>query len=863
MKILNDLTIKHLKMNKKRTIVTIIGIILSTALMVGIGLLFSTVQDNSVRTLKMSSGDYHSLIYDLKQEKLEILSNNHHVQDYYYEKPIGFSEFPESHITSKKYLFVNSVSDLYFDQMKLVKGRFPKNDTELVISNQVESESGVSYKIGDQLTLKLGSRTFEGDEMSNNSSYLEDEVFQVKEEKKYTIVGIIDRPVFESWEAAGYTFLTKYVPKKGDMVNVYIRFAKPSRTYQDSALIAKNLGLSKEDGEYPIRYNDPLLALYGASKYDNVISTFANVLMIILTLISIGCVVVIYNSFAISVMERKKQFGLFSSIGATKKQLRHTVFFEALIVGLIGIPLGILGSFIGIGSVLALINHLLPDLFGTNLVLTVYPIFFIIPIIFMIVTILVSAYIPAYKASKITPIEAIRLNDDIKIKNKKLKTGKWVSKLFGVEGEIALKNIKRNKKKYRITIASLFISIVLFISFSTFVEYGLKTSASTLRIPDYDIKLTLSNPKSYDYGDFIEQVKRYEGVKKDISVRYGRRFSNSYGRSIYSDSVLNDYGVSDENFVTLNLITLDQKNYDAYLRSLGLSKEQPILLNKIHYTVYEGNKRKIYERNLLKEKQDYSFDLCKFKKEDEIESHEDTSKDDFDCNMKLDHIYVTDKVPFSLESEFLNDYYLSIIIPEKLFDQIFTLDDDTYLDDMSIYLKTTDYKKVDQYIIEYMDKLTDQSLIKYYNFPKDMKQMNNLYLVIAVLLYGFITLVTLIGVTSVFNTINTSIALRRKEFAMLRSMGLTPHGFNKILYFESFFFGAKSLLYAIPFSFLVVLWIHVVMMDVSSFTDIMIPWKSVGIAILGVFVIVFITMMYATKKMKHENILDAIREENI
>ncbi len=864
MKILNDLTIKHLKMNKKRTIVTIIGIILSTALMVGIGLLFSTVQDNSVRTLKMSTGDYHSRILDLPEGKLDILANNHHVKDYYYEKPIGFSEFSESRIVGKKYFFVNSVSENYFDQIKLVKGRFPKNDTEIVISNHMESESGVSYHVGDQLTLKLGSRMVDGEETYQNVSYFEEETFHAKEEKSYTVVGIIERPVFENWEAAGYTFLTKYLPSKGDVLNVYLRFTKPSRAYQDSEVLVKNLGLSKdENGEYPIDYNDPLLALYGASKYDNIISTFANILMIILTLISIGCVVVIYNSFAISVMERKKQFGLFSSIGATKKQLRHTVFFEALIVGMIGIPLGVVGSFIGIGSVLALINHLLPDLFGTNLMLTVYPLFFIIPIIFMIITILVSAYIPAYKASKITPIEAIRLNDDIKIKNKKLKTGKWISKLFGVEGEIALKNIKRNKKKYRITVASLFISIVLFISFSTFVEYGLKTSASTLQIPDYDIKLTLSNPTTYDYGDFIDQVKRYEGVKKDISVKYGQRYSVSYDKSIYSDSVLNDYGISDDNFVTLNVITLDQKHYDEYLKSLGLNQEQPILLDKIHYTVYEGNKRKNYERNLLKEKKDYVFDLCKFKKSDFSSDDSEISKNDFDCSMKLENVYVTDQAPMAIEFDFLSSTRLSIIIPEKLFDKIFTLEDDSYLDDMSIYLKTSDYKKVDQYIREYMDKLTDQSVIQYYNFPKDMKQMNNLYLVIAVLLYGFITLVTLIGVTSVFNTINTSIALRRKEFAVLRSMGLTPHGFNKILYFESFFFGAKSLLYAIPFSFLVILWIHVVMMNVSSFTDIMIPWKSVGIAILGVFIIVFITMMYATKKMKHENILDAIREENI
>lgn len=882
MKILNELTVKHLKMNKKRTIVTIIGIILSTALMVGIGLLFSTMQDNAVRTLKQSAGDYHAYIAGLNYSKLEILANNHHVNHYFYEQPIGFSESDDIKVSYRKYFFVNAVSENYFDQMKLVKGRFPKNSNEIVITNQVESDNGVIYHIGDTLTLKLGSRIFSSDgeeeETYENSSYFgeEFEKLKVKEEKTYTIVGIMERPVFEDWNAVGYTFLTLYDNTQKDAnVNVYMTFKKPSRAYQDSEILAKNLGLSKvvnEIGkeEYPITYNEALLALYGASKYDNIMSTLSNVLMIVLTLISIGCIIVIYNSFAISVMERKKQFGLFSSIGATKKQLRHTVFFEALIVGIIGIPLGVISSFIGIGTVLAIVNYLLPDLFGTNLVLTAYPIFLIIPIAFMIITILVSAYIPAYQASKITPIEAIRLNDDIKIKNRKLKTGKWVKRLFGIEGDIALKNIKRNKKKYRITIVSLFISIVLFVSFSTFVEYGLKTSESTLRIPDYDIRLTLQNPLTIDYSDFLSKLKNYDKVEQYETLKYGRKFSTSYGKEIISSTVNKEIGAFEENFLELNLVSLDEETYKAYLKELGLTKEQPILLDKIRYTIYEDNSRKNYNRKLLEnEKQNYEFNLCNFKRLDETETEEveeqseELSKDDFMCDRTLTDIYVTDKIPFAIDHDFLGDARPVIIIPESTFNQIFTVEDERYLDDITVYLKVPNYKKIDEYITEYIDGLTDKNQIFYLNYPKDMKQTKNLYLVIAILLYGFISLVTLIGVTSVFNTINTSIALRRKEFAMLRSMGLTPSGFNKILYFESFFFGAKSLLYGLPFSLLVILWIHFVMMDVTNFHDIMIPWKSVGIAILGVFIIVFITMMYATKKMKHENILDAIREENI
>ena len=170
-------------------------------------------------------------------------------------------------------------------------------------------------------------------------------------------------------------------------LDVYITFKKPSKAYQDTVTLMKNLGFSDVEVSGKVEYNTTLLALYGASKYDNIMGAIINILMIILTLVSIGCIIVIYNSFAISVMERKKQFGLFSSIGATKKQLRHTVFFEAFIVGIIGIPLGVLSSFIGIGIVVAIINYLIPGLFGINLVLTAYPTFLIIPIIFMIVTI--------------------------------------------------------------------------------------------------------------------------------------------------------------------------------------------------------------------------------------------------------------------------------------------------------------------------------------------------------------------------------------------------------------------------------------------------------------------------------------------
>lgn len=872
MKILNQLTIKHLKMNKKRTIVTIIGVLLSTALMVGIGLLLSTVQDNALRTAIAYSGNYHASFHHLEERKISILESNKDVKDYFYESIVGFSpvEEPYNHVFS--YTTIRGVSESYFQNLKLLQGRYPNNDKEIVIDSAILSTNGDMYKIGDTITLSVGSILLEQEEYyEDDDSILANGTYQEKEKQTYTVVGIVSGPHLED-NNASYRMYTRYnkMVHKG-LVTVFVQYKHPKKSIEVSDFLAKNLGLQKVESDnkviYPdVNFNYQLLSMYGVSKYNNIEGTLSSILCIILTLISIGCTIVIYNSFAISVMERKKQFGLFASIGATKKQLRHTVFFEAIIIGLIGIPLGVLSSFIGIGVVIALINHLLPGVFTVDLVLTAIPELLVIPILFMIVVVLASAYIPAHRASKITPIEAIRLNDDIKIKGKKVKTHPIIHRLFGIEGEIALKNIKRNKKKYRITVISLVVSIVLFVSFSTFVEYGLKTSDDLFSLPDYDIALRMNYPEKNDYGSFIHTLKNYEGVEQYTLVKSGRLYSNSYTENILSSTIKERYLKNSLNdYLSISIISLSDEIYHEYLYELGLSHETNILLNTVSFVTYEEDNRKVFTTPVLQDShRDYAFDLCRMKEIEEIEVEgEEIEEDDigFDCVQSLSSVYLTDKVPFALKQYVLPES-LTIIVPMATFDTLFHDGDSEYIDEISMYLKAKDYKPVDQYIEEQIENRSFDNII-YVNVQKATKLQQNIMLVIAILLYGFITLVTLIGVTSVFNTINTSMALRRKEFAMLRSMGLTPKGFKKILTFESIFFGLKSLLYGLPLSLLVIIWIHVTMMNVSSINQVMFPVKSILIAIVAVFVIVYITMIYATHKIKKENILDAIREENI
>ena len=848
MSILNDLTIKNLKLNKKRTIVTIVGIILSTALMVGIGLLFSSFQDYMIRETISYNGKYEAEYGDVSLDKLNSIDKKDF--SYFYQKPIGFSKFDSAN-EYKPYIYISSVDKEYFNELHLISGRFAENDSELVISNHINTNGGASYKIGDIITLKYGERVIEGVNTLANNEYYEEETLNIVGEKTYTIVGIVERSNFEDYSASGYSTFTLDMNDKDGIVNVFVMFNNKKKIIKQSEDLAKKLGYNNA-----ISYNSTLLALYGESTYGNIMKSMITMIVIMLSLVSIGCIVVIYNSFAISVMERKKEFGLLSSIGATKKQLSYTVFFEALIEGIIGIILGICGAYIGIGTVILIINNLIGDILVLKLNLVTNIVFIIIPVIFMILVIFISALVPSRRAAKVSPIEAIRQNDDIKINKKKIKTGKLVNKLFGIEGEIALKNIKRNKKKYRVTIVSLFISIVLFISFSSYMNYTIDTASSVMGEVPYDYQISyFGDDNDIDALDKISEIIKSNDVKEYVS--YSASNLSIIGNYTYSDEYLDFYksaygddgikALTNLKYQYISIYILDDISYNKYKELIGLDKDSVILLNKFKGVSYGNNKRVNYDIPVINNG-DINIKICNF---DDNDEDVDTTKY---CNKKIDNIFITNK-SFDLIEEFSYMSDFKLIVNKKLYDNI--SDSGTHYTQYNIISDNTD--NIDKLTKE-LDKYDN---VNYTNVKESMKQANNMILVVKILMYGFIGLITLIGVTSVFNTISTSMALRKREFAVLRSIGLTRKGFNKILFFESLFFGLKSLIYAIPVSLGVTIIIHYALADMMSINSIVIPWKAIIISIVSVFVIVLLTMMYSTSKIKKHNIIEQIREENI
>ena len=826
MKILNILTIKHLKANKKRTILTIIGIMLATFLMIELGLLFSSFRDNGIQSTIKYNGNYHAKI-NIKKEDLTFISKNDSVLDYKYKSSLGYSLYEG--LQNKKYLQVLTASKSYLDNLKLIEGRLPNNENEVIISNNIKTEGNVDLNIGDTIELNVGQRECDGKLLGESAyvveyKYLSDGTVEiVKEEhlintssKEYKIVGIVEKDIYEEYFNPGYSIFT--ISEPIDLLSVYVRYKNVFKTYENSDSIIKNLNY-----ESNLKYNDSLLYYYGIGENNNFIKFSISILLIILILITFASVIVIYNAFAISVTERIKQFGLFSSLGATKKQLRYTIFFEVFVEGIIGIVLGLILSFIGINIIISTINKLLVNSLSIPLELSIYPLYMLISLIFIILTIALAAYYPTKKASRVSPIEAIRLNNEIKIK--KIKTPKLIQKL-GIEAEIAYKNMKRNKKKYNITILSLFLSIVLYVSFSSFLNYTIKSSKDAMDIPSYDYFVDLSGKDKNKIGEIINQVLNIEGIKQNSLIEL-KTLESDFNLDYYTDEVKKEFMISNgKQYV--HIYMLDNKTYEQVKKQLNID-DRPILLN---YLDEEGRINKDIK----------GFNL--YKGISSLNIYDDNN------DFVLDNIFMSD---IKIENVEPWIYTYTLIVDEDTFNKINT---DEY--NIILTLNGDNFTKVDELLHE---DILDVS-ISTDNIKQTMQEQYNTLLAYKIILYGFVILITLIGVTSVINTINMSVTLRRQEFAMLRSIGLTPKEFNKMIIFECLLFGLKSLIYGISVSLVITYLFHLSFNKMAK-TSLIIPYTSIIIAILGVFIIVLITMWYATKQIKKENILDIIRKESI
>lgn len=858
MNVLNKLTLKSLQMNKKRTIVTIIGIILATSLLTAVITMVVSFRATMIEYEKEDAGNYHYVFEDVPYEDLKYFKNNTNIEDIYCTEDIGYTYLEGNNNDYKPYLHLLAFNEkaLINSSVKLVEGRMPQNENEIVISEHIKDIAEVEYNIGDTLSLDVSKRTdLSGEyELDQSNAYVEgEEKLESMYTKEYKVVGIIERPNYdiENPASPGYTIVTYLNDNNATQnLNVYVLLSEYGLKNQEEFVsqitgIDKNILTKLENNEqldekeleeynnikYSYSKNEGLLRYENFEVSDSTMSTVLSLAVVVIVIIIVTSIFCIRNSFAISITEKMRQYGMLASVGATPKQIKKNVLYEAMILALIAIPIGILCGLFADFILLKVIGTLLADaLNNLKFIFSISWLSLVFVILLAIITIYLSAISSARRASKVSPIEAIRGNNDIKINPKKIRSSKIVEKLFGIGGKIADKNLKRNKKKYRTTVISIVVSVSIFIAMSSFIDYAMNASSVYYNNTSYNLYVRDGVEDSY------KEIAKFSGIEEYSIVRLSNFYVDT--NTIKGNE---DFRTGDESSqIPISIIALGDEEYRRYVNELGLNyndaKDKAILIDDYtQYIVDEENKGKYIMKRV------YTYE----KGDTILGSFEDEGvKDTY-----LEIAAIGTTRPMGLEN--VTSSYGYLVISDDFYNRNVK---DTYAQEL--YIKCDDSNKLEGQIRQEYDDLI------VYNLDEQMQQEQSVYLVIQIFLYGFITVISLIGITNIFNTITTNMNLRSREFAMLKSIGMTNKEFNKMIRLESILYGLKSLLIGIPIGIILS---YLVYKAVSGGIEMefILPINSIIISIVVVMLLIIFIMRYSLSKINKQNIIETIRKDNI
>lgn len=937
MNLMNTLTLKNLKLNRKRTIVTIVGIILATALLSALVTLVSSFQYSMIEYQKQKDGDFHVKFSGLKMSELSEFKNNRNIESTFETMGMGFAKLNGCKNEDKPYAYVMATDEAGFEKgcFNLIEGRMAKNEDEIVIPRHLKTNGRIDIKVGDEITLDIGKRYDSNTEsvISENCAYEHDaETLTDTVTKHYKVVGIMERPGYgmEDYSAAGYTFVTysdelaaidngtKSEKSEADTtLTVYSRYTQKALRNKD-AVTADIIGVDEnlfekannssvemsaeesdrflkemENAKYDIYMNRYLISYECVFPIDGsfkALFTVAAVVALIIILTSVYC---IKNSFNISITEKIRQYGMLASVGATRRQIKSSVKTEAAMLGVVGIPVGTMSGILASLILVKVVNALSAGWLNFALSFHTSLPALILAVIMSIATIYFSATGSARRAAKVTPLEAIRNTKEIKIKSSKLKTPAIIGRIWGIGGVISYKNIKRNNKKYRTTVTSIVICSVTFIVISYFMSMAFSVVGMSYASADYNIGINMSYKKDIhiDIEKLSKLVSGIEGVD-DYLVGAGYDFDidkpeytkeyGEYCRQLYDDS---------EDVSQMFLITvLDDKSYDKYASDAGIKNAAAgaILVNKGTFDVYNEKSSKYVKEEM---------ELYKYKAGDTIRCgynvYEDAVDDDnavegdTESSTEDNSGYVdeetinkgvrktvdvtiagvTDKVP-TCYNGYGNTSLL--FMNQKGFESLWAdgKSGNEFKPGNAIYSAYVVAENADDYQ-DTFEKETEEnpeySQISFYvsNLDKEMRDEKSLFTLLGVFAYGLIVVIALIGITNIINTLSTGMELRSREFATLRSIGMTDKQFAGMVRLESVFISVKALVIGVPLGILISYLLCVMMNRMDDAIIYEPPYKAIILCIVVVIMLIYAIMKLSMTKLRHNNIIETIKNENL
>ena len=900
MNVFSKVTLQSLRKNKTRTAVTIIGIMLSAAMICASATFINSVLHFGQRYAIYQSGDWHGAVYGATMDNYEEIKASGRISDASYAAELGYADIDGTN-PYKPYIYVlgGGRETNIFEALPvhLILGEMPKNSGQIILPSQYAAEGDRIYKPGDTITLDIGKRTLYGQRVGQDVPCFEysaeadgvvfnEEVIEAPVSKTYTVVGIYENS-FDSRYAPGYTALTVCDADDGQTapVSIWFKMKRPGDVYDFMKEIGKGQNLSKA-------VNNALLMYFGVTAIGDIQRMIYGLAAVVIALIMLGSISLIYNAFSISVAERTRQFGLLSSVGATKKQIGKMVLFEALAVSSVGIPLGIL---VGVGGMWVTL-HFMGNKFTSLLGRIEIPMQFkvsrmsiLVGLAISLVTILISAYIPAMRATRVSAVEAIRLNRDIKVKEKRERTSKFTYKLFGLPGVIAKKHYKRNRKKYRATVVSLALSIVLFVSAAGFTNYLTQSARAVANTDEFDLSYKASEEvmKKNTPEKLLGIFKSDKDVTNAAYIMTGT-FKGMMPVEYATDDYLRDPDNIEGGAVAVSgqLCFIDDAQFKRLLAEYGFeegdyyNRESPIGIALDDSVNYDSEKNKYVTTDVLKggkseiqfstmrkiEGYDYWEEITdengnrsvRYRKyRDESDFLDLTYEEALARSVLRTEKAITD-APFYMPSS--QDVVLRIIYPLSMLKHVLPNEPQLYAEHRFYLMSgnhSASYENLSNLLT--VNGIAANAL---FDLAADEEIERNTIAIIEVFSYGFIALISLIAVANVFNTITTNINLRRREFAMLKSVGMTQKSFGRMINFECVLYGSRAIMFGLPISVHAVFLIYRAVMYEMGMAF-RLPWAAMGIAVLSVFLVVFVTMLYSANKLKRENPIEALKNENL
>lgn len=859
MKIINKLTWRHLWVNRRRTVITLFGIIISvamvTAVFTSVGSLMRSLSDITAAY----DGAWHAQYMNLQDKDVQTLSKQKNVKTIGLLADIGQMDCNTKEDSGRNETSIIAGNQNLFaiNKMKPAAGRLPNNTRELMVTKSYLQRNKLNWKVGDTVTVQTTSYPTGAQEAEATGGE------PIVENRTFTVCGILEVQNqltgmdsafcgMDDTVAGGYTAQVQFSPLDNN-------------TPKDIKSAAKALYGEAVNNDWSDSYiiHTDYLMYNGVQMSNEITRALYGFVAIILLIIILASVFMIYDSFAVSYQQRARYLGMLASVGATRTQKRGSVYFEGFILGCIGIPIGIL---CGIGGIAVTLRALSNSFMKTVMVATGDSIrlhavvdwkIIVFSALISALTIFISAWIPAHRASKITPIEALRQTNTVKVKKaKKLKTSRLRQKLFGFEDVLAVKNYKRNAKRSRTVVLALAVSVILFLTttnFTSMLTTMVDSEYDGMQFDVYESVNSSDGPLSVDLVEKInKEVSRVPGIESIRICADNQMMVDGLDKQLTAEAKKANMDRS------VNVLGVDNDTFAALAKEAGIDPSvcqddkipTGILINQVQ--VATEKKQRLVLNPLQGSLAGQTLT---------------GSMEGYDSEGNELYAKYTAKVAAQMNKEASNlGSFMrpTLVVPMHSYLVHFPsiLAKGNTVSYARYYITAQDHDDVYNRVSDVLDEVQNGISHTGYDAAAQAQTMQALNVVVMTFGYGFITLITLISVMNIINTISSGMEERRREFAMIKSVGMTPRSFKKSIYLENIRYGVMALVWGLPVS----LGLDYLMYKIlgGSFDyGYTFRWYYYLAAALAVFAVIGVALLYAVDKIKKDNIIETLKRDDI